>query len=256
VSLTTVVCDLDGVVYLGRDGIEGAGEALRRLEAGGRRVVFATNNSSRTRASTAAKIISATGFPAREEQVVSSAMAAAALLEPSRPRCLVVGGDGIREALSARGVPTVDDRRLAEAVVVGFNPETCYADLRDASLAVRAGARLVATNGDATFPTAEGPWPGAGAIVAAIEVATGVAAEVAGKPHRPMGDLILAGAEEGPVWMVGDRPDTDLALAVEMGWHSVLVLTGVTRDPDEVPQGLRPDVVLGSLAELPDVLDG
>lgn len=249
-----VVCDLDGVVYLGREGIPGAGDALRRLEADGRRVVFATNNSSRTRAATAAKINESTGYAAAPDQVVSSAMAAAALLEPSRPHCLVMGGEGIREALADRGVPMVDDRRLAEAVVVGFNPETCYSDIRDASLAVRAGARLVATNGDATFPTTEGPWPGAGAIVAAIEVATGVCAEVAGKPHRPMGELILAGAEAGPVWMVGDRPDTDLALAIEMGWRSVLVLTGVTSDPREVPGALRPDLVVGSLAALPEAL--
>ena len=116
-------------------------------------------------------------------------------------------------------------------MVVGFHREFDYERLRVASTAVRAGARLLASNDDATYPTADGPIPGGGSILAAVERASGVAATVAGKPHRPMADLIRA--RLGPAGIVvGDRPDTDGALATAMGWRFGLVLSGVTVSAD------------------------
>jgi 4-nitrophenyl phosphatase len=105
----------------------------------------------------------------------------------------------------------------------------------------------VASNTDATLPTPDGLLPGAGSIVAALETATGRTAEVAGKPHEPMRRLLSERIGTGPVWVVGDRADTDLALARAGGWTGVLVLTGVTRDPGSADPAA--DLVTGSLAE-------
>lgn len=139
---------------------------------------------------------------------------------------MVVGGPGILEALDEQGVPVVDDGTECDVVMVGLDLELTYEKLARATLAVRAGARLVATNHDATYPSTRGLLPGGGSIVAALETATDIDAVVAGKPHQPMRDL-LAEAVVGEVWMVGDRPDTDLAMAEAAGWHGALVATGV-----------------------------
>lgn len=233
----TVVCDLDGVVYIGDREIDGAGRALTELRQAGVDVVFCTNNSSRTRQQIVEKIQRVTGFAADPATVFSSAMAAAGLLGDAST-ALVVGGPGVHEALAERSIEAVSGGAACDAVVVGLDVDLTYQKLVEATLAVRSGARLVATNHDATFPTPEGLYPGGGAIVAALETATDVTAEVAGKPHRAMRDTIAAAIGSGEVWMVGDRPDTDMAMAAAAGWHGALVRTGV---PD---QGAREGVEL------------
>jgi len=248
----TVLFDLDGVVYLGREGVAGAAQALTEVEQRGFRVLFCTNNSSRTVAATARKIRSTTGYPARIQQVFTSAMAAAHLLAEERPPSLVLGGPGIVEALEGIGAPTVDDWREAEAVVIGFAPQLSYELLRDACQAVWAGASLIATNTDPSFPTDEGVWPAAGAIVAAVEYATGQQARAAGKPQEPMIQVIRERVANDNVIMVGDRPGTDLQMAVNAGWRSVLALSGVTKTPPDSPS---PDAVVDSIADLGTLLD-
>jgi glycerol 3-phosphatase-2 len=249
-----IVCDLDGVVYRGRRGIEGAGEALSRLESSGLSIVFVTNNSTRTPGETAATVAKTTGYPARADQVIGSADAGASLLEPLRPTTMVVGGDGIIAALRARAIPITDDPRDARAVIVGLDIGFTYARLDAAAAAVRGGARFIATNTDITFPGSGGIHLGAGAIVAAIAAASGRAPEVAGKPHAPIRALIRRALVPGPVWVVGDRPETDLAMAKAERWRGVLVLTGITADPVEVPADLAPDIVVDSIAVLPDLI--
>ncbi|MGH8873930.1 MAG: HAD-IIA family hydrolase [Acidimicrobiia bacterium] len=249
-----VVCDLDGVVYLGEEPVPGAAASLVRLERAGYRLLFVTNNASRTPEATAAKIAQVVGYPALAGQVLTSAQAAAHLLAGDRPTSFVLGGEGVSAALHEAGIPVTADWREAEVVVVGLAMRLNYDWLRDAVLAVRAGARLIATNLDPTFPTPEGAWPGAGSIVAAVERATSATALPAGKPYQPMIDLIANRLGPGPVWMVGDRADTDLALAVQAGWRPVLALSGLTRDPSEVPERWRPELVVASLADLPEAL--
>ncbi|MCY3563643.1 MAG: HAD-IIA family hydrolase [bacterium] len=248
----TVIFDLDGVIYLGDAGVEGAKEALTAIEQRGYRVLFCTNNSSRTPLATAQKIRRATSYPAGVDQVFTSAMAAARLLTADRPPSLVLGGPGIVEALEGVGVRVVADWREAGAAVVGFAPHLSYDLLRDVCQAVWAGARLVATNTDPSFPTDEGTWPAAGAIVAAVQYATGQEALAAGKPHEPMIALLREQVAEGPVIVVGDRAETDLQMAANAGWNSVLALSGVSKHPPESP---APDAVVESIAELPTLLD-
>ena len=163
---------------------------------------------------------------------------------------VVIGGDGVREALTKAGIEIVDAPSYdADLVVVGWALDFTYDDMKRATLAITNGARLVATNEDAAYPAPEGLWPGTGAIVASIEVAAGVKAEVMGKPHPPMMEAAarrLEGCER--IAVVGDRPDTDLAGGHSLGWTTILVLSGVTTDATGVTP--VPDLVLDSLADL------
>jgi HAD superfamily hydrolase (TIGR01450 family) len=162
-----------------------------------------------------------------------------------------VGGEGVREELTKIGITEAEPDR-AELVVVGWDPNFDYEALRDAATAARRGAVLIATNADATFPAADGElWPGAGAILAAIERASGARAEVMGKPNRPMMEAVarrVSGARA--VAVVGDRPDTDLAGARSQGWTTILVLSGVTQPADVGTLAEAPDHVAADLAAL------
>ncbi|MGE3620478.1 MAG: HAD-IIA family hydrolase [Acidimicrobiia bacterium] len=238
------VLDLDGVVWLGEVPLAGAAAAVAELRARGEQVLFATNNSFPTLADQEAKLARA-GIDAAGS-VVTSALAAATLVEPGE-RVLVCGGPGVVEAVGSRGA-TVVATGPAEAVVVGFHTDFDYDGLRRAFRAVEAGARLVATNTDATYPTPEGPIPGGGAIVAAVAYATGAEPVVAGKPWSPMVDLVRA--RLGPeATMVGDRAETDGAFARALGYRWALVLSGVT-GPGDLPVEPAPDVVAVDLAAL------
>ena len=233
VAPSTVIVDMDGVLYRGTEAIPGADEALHRLEHAGHQVVFVTNNSTRTTKQVAAKLKEVLGYEADPEQIVTSAMAAVALLPENASRCMVVGGDGIREAVLGAGTQMTDDPTEASCVVVGLDPEFDYNTLDRAASAVRRGATFIATNRDPTFPTSDGLKPGAGSIVAAIEVASGVAPLVAGKPEKPTRDLIHA-LGVSTAWVIGDRVDTDIALAAhDREWTSILVMTGVTAEDDD-----------------------
>lgn len=251
-----VVCDLDGVVYLADTPVPGAGPALAEIDRRGYRLVFATNAPIRTPEGVAAHITSLTGYPAAASQVVTSAMVAAEMLSARDAPVLAVGEAGLGATLERAGLSLTADPGRARTVVVGLDRRLTYDHLRAASDALLRGARFVASNRDPTYPTESGPVPGGGAIVAALETATGRVAEVAGKPHPPMRDAILSRLGPGPTWLVGDRPETDLALGRGQGWTTVLVLTGVVGDPSEVPPELRPDVVLASIADLPAHLAG
>jgi HAD superfamily hydrolase (TIGR01450 family) len=237
------VLDLDGVVWLGEVPVPGSAEAVARLREAGERVLFVTNNSS-ARVAEQEEKLARSGIPAVGD-VVTSAMAAASLLVPGTT-ALVCGGPGVAEALEDRGVGVVADGR-ADAVVVGFHRHFDYERLRVAHHAVRHGARLVATNDDPTYPTADGPIPGGGAIVAAVATACGVVPEVAGKPNAAMVQLVGTIAGPGPHVVVGDRDSTDGRFARALGARFALVLSGVTA-AGEVPHDPAPDRVDADLA--------
>jgi len=156
--------------------------------------------------------------------------------------------------MAEAGIATTPDPERARSVVVGLDLAMTYDTIRRAADAITHGAAFIATNTDATYPVPGGVWPGAGSLVAAIETASGVTPLVVGKPHEPIRALIRGRVGSGPVVVVGDRPETDLALAADTSWRTVLVLTGVTDDPS----GVRPvpSAVLASLSELPDYLNG
>jgi len=236
-DVTTVLCDLDGVVWLAHEPIEGSVDAVARLRASGRRVLFVTNNSMSPVADQEAAL-ERIGIPAAGD-VVTSAMAGASLVEAGE-RVLVAGGRGVVEAVERRGAtPVLNDGSSGlraeaaagafAAVVVGLHRDFDYWRLAVASTAVMAGARLIGTNGDSTFPTPDGQLPGGGSLVAAVAAVAGVDPVIGGKPNRPMALLIIdiAGDPDRLV-MVGDRLDTDGAFAATIGCPFALVRSGVT----------------------------
>jgi len=236
--------DLDGVVWLGDRAVPGAAGAVARLQKAGEQVLFVTNNSGRTVAEVEARLagfgIDACGG------VVTSAMAAARLVEPGET-VLGLCGAGAAEELRKAGANVVT-KGAADTVVVGFHEDFDYWRLTEGLRALLGGARLVATNDDVSYPAHDGIRPGAGSILAALVAASGAIPEVAGKPYRPMCDLVLELAgREGVV--VGDRPDTDGRLARNLGWSFALVLTGIV-GADDIPVDPEADVVATDLAAL------
>lgn len=241
----TWALDLDGVLWRGDTAIPGSAGAVAALRSRGERVVFLTNNSHERIDAYVAKL-ERVGVSASPDDVVTSGQAAAQLLERGTT-ALVCGGPGVVEALDAAGVKVVEEGP-ADAVVVGWHSTFDYERLTIATCAVLAGARLVGTNDDATYPTADGLIPGGGAILAAIAYASSAKPEVAGKPNQAMVDLVAG--RVGPVEvMVGDRPNTDGMLARNMGARFALVLSGVTKE-SELPVDPEPDLVAPDLATL------
>jgi HAD superfamily hydrolase (TIGR01450 family) len=243
------ILDLDGVVWLADRPIAGSVDAVARLRAAGERVLFLTNNSSARVADYLAKL-EGLGVPAVDADLLTSAQAAARLLEPGT-RALVCAGPGVDEALRARGVETVREGD-ADAVVVGWHTDFDYARLTAAFRAVHGGARLVGTNDDATYPVPGGLLPGGGSILAAVATASGVVPEIAGKPHGPMADLVrdrLGAGDLARSVLVGDRLSTDGLMASRLEVPFALVLTGVTT-PDSARYTPEPGWVADDLASL------
>ncbi|HEX2057236.1 MAG TPA: HAD-IIA family hydrolase [Actinomycetota bacterium] len=254
-ALDGLVCDMDGVVYRGPEPLPGVAEAIARWRERAKRIVFCTNNSHYEVAEYVAKLRSL-GIPADEDDVVTSGVVLAEVLRERGAegrKAMAVGAQGLRAGLAAAGV-TIDDGESItgiDYVVVGWDDAFDYPKMRRACLAVRAGAELLATNSDATFPAPDGLWPGAGAILASIETASGRRAEVLGKPHPPMMEAAarrLTGCDR--IGIVGDRPDTDLAGGRTRGWTTILVTSGVTTPEEAARLEPSPDVILPSLAAL------
>ncbi len=243
--------DLDGVVYRGSNAIPEARPTLELLREMGKRIAFVTNNSARTPDEVAARL-EAMGIPATAHEVQTSALATADLLANRGVRdAFVIGEAGIREALMAKGIALVgSDAGSVDVVVVGWDRGADYDKLKVASLLVERGATLVATNADASFPAPDGDWPGAGALLAAIETTTGSRAEVVGKPNAPLLIAALDRAGGGRPLMIGDRLDTDIAGAVGLGWDSLLVLSGITRTEDVVGAPVAPTYIGETVATL------
>jgi glycerol 3-phosphatase-2 len=234
--------DLDGVVYVGPDAVPGVPEALAMARRAGMRLGFVTNNAARTPAEVAAHL-TALHVPADERDVITSSQAAATvvseLFEPGA-RVLAVGGPGVADALTAAGLHVVD---CAEdepvAVVQGYGRDVGWPQLAEAVVAVRNGARHVATNLDATIPSPRGPLPGNGAMVGVVSAITGQEPLVTGKPDPAMhAECVRRTGARRPL-VVGDRLDTDIEGARRAGAASLLVLTGVT-DPRTL-LAARPD---------------
>ncbi|MEU1607535.1 HAD-IIA family hydrolase [Micromonospora matsumotoense] len=253
-----VVFDLDGVIYLIDRPIPGAVEALGALRAEGRSVAFATNNASR-RSSEVADLLTGMGVPADPAEVLTSAAAAAELLRdrlPAGSAVLVVGAEALRAEIRSVGLTPVDRADAAPvAVVQGYGPQVGWADLAEASVAIRAGASWVATNTDRTLPSGRGPLPGNGSLVAALRHALDRAPDVVvGKPEPALFATAARRAGTGRTLVVGDRLDTDIEGARRAGLDSLLVLTGVSDVPEllAAAEQRRPTHVAADLAGLFD----
>ena len=236
-SAAPILCDLDGVVWLMHQPIAGSVNAIQLLKNAGHRVLFVTNNSYSV-ISDQENALAKIGIDAHND-VVTSSQAAGALLCKGE-RVLLGGGPGAVEAVKNAGAVLAgrsDDQTDSEidqevdTVMVGFHPSFDYRGLTRLSQAVRNGARLIATNDDATYPTPRGLIPGGGSILASVVAASGVEPIIAGKPHQPMADLVrqvLGVTDLSDAWMVGDRPSTDGLFAQTVGCKFAQVLTGIS----------------------------
>ncbi len=253
----TFIVDVDGVLVKGGEPLPGAREALFRLKELGR-VVILTNNSTRSRASTAAALRDL-GFPISPDEVVTSSYIAARWLSERTGSCrvFVIGEEGLHEELELAGhavVPPED----AEWVVAGMDRKLTYGKLADALRALLSGARFLATNRDGTFPTPEGLLPGAGAVVGAIEGMGFPPEAVVGKPSPTAFETALevAGASPGEALMIGDRWETDIRGAKGAGLSTALVLSGVTSGEDLPRLDPGPDIVAEDIGDLVSRLEG
>jgi len=247
-----LLLDLDGTLFRGDSAIP---EAVTALATGGQRLIYVTNNASRSAADVAVHL-GELGFPVTGDDVATSAQAAGRLLtEYVRPgqAVLVVGTDALAAEVAARGFrPVRDVSERPVAVVQGHSPTTAWPDLAEAAYAIRRGAVWVAANTDATLPTERGLAPGNGSMVAALRAATGAEPHVAGKPYPPLLRAALEQAAAQRPLVVGDRLDTDIEGANRVGLDSLLVLTGVStlEDLRRAPKVQHPTYVAATMAAL------
>jgi 4-nitrophenyl phosphatase len=249
--------DMDGVVYRGSQPLPCAVETIARLLACGRQVFFLTNNSGATREQYAERL-QKMGLPISPESILTSGWATARYLKHHIPnaRLFVVGEEGLKQELKAADFQLIDDpeQQPPDAVVVGIDRELTYRRLAQAQWAILQGAQFIATNTDATYPAEDRLLPGAGSIVAAIQTATGKRPLIIGKPN-PRILLPLLDAHRislDTTLIIGDRLETDIALAHALNMPSALVLTGVTsrEDLQNAPLDLLPHWVLEHLGDL------
>jgi glycerol-1-phosphatase len=250
-----LILDLDGCVWVGPDGTPGAAEAIDALRGGGKRVAFATNDPRRADEDYVAKLWSI-GVRASLDDVVTVGGATQHLLYDRHAgrTAYVIGTDSMRRHVAEAGLHVLNGTDLAEradVVVVAGTNRLDHDDLRLATLALRRGAELVATSRDPVYPSADGLVPGTGAILAAVEYASGVTATIVGKPEVGLFETALDRLGEGRTLVVGDRLDSDVAAAAAAGLDSALVLTGGTSAEEAAAAAdPRPDHVADSLAAL------
>jgi len=243
---------MDGVLYRESDpmpGLVGFFDALRRR---GIRFVLATNNSTRTPEQYVAKM-AGMGVSITPADLITSAQATAAYLRQiARPGAplYAIGQDGLTVALLEAGF--VLQAHHAEFVVVGMDMGLTYDKLKTATLLIRGGAQFIGTNPDATLPTPEGQAPGAGALLAAVQTASGVAPTVIGKPAPTMFQQAMArlGATPADTAALGDRLETDILAAQRTGIPSLLVLSGATDRALLATSSIQPDLVFEDIADL------
>jgi len=246
-----VLIDMDGVIYRGADPIPGAIEFVNTLVDKKVPFLFLTNNSQRTRLDISMKI-NRLGFKVGPEQIYTCGNATARFLARQKPGCTtyVLGETGLTTALHANGIAIVD--KDPDFVVVGEGRTYTFEMLEQATNMVRKGAKLIATNMDPNCPTANGTRPGCGAIVRLLEEATGTKAFSIGKPNPIMmrDARKILGFDASNTFMVGDTMETDILGGLQLGYHTILVLSGGTTEKSLETFAYQPDRVVKSVANL------
>jgi glycerol 3-phosphatase-2 len=250
------IVDLDGVVWVGDRPVPGAAETIGELRRRGKRVLFVTNDPRSGRDEYAARLTEH-GIPSARDDVLTSGAATAEVAARATgggARALVVGSPALKREVQAAGLSVVDGEagRGAQVVIVGGHDGFDYHELRIAASAAREGATLYATGRDATFPMPDGPWPATGAIVAAIETASGARAIGVGKPEPHLFEVARERLElpAERIAVVGDTPRSDLAGGRRAGMATILVLTGNAGRDQVAALAHPPNAVIDDLTGL------
>ncbi len=248
------IVDLDGTVWIGTEPTPGAVETVGALREAGKQVAFATNDP-RSATEDYVTRLWGIGIQASLADVVTVGGAVQHLLAETRRgrTAFVIGTPSLRRHVTDAGLRVLNGTDLAsraEVVIVAGTEELVYDDLRTASLAVRRGADFLATGRDPTYPQPDGLWPGTGAILAAVEFATGRSAQVIGKPEPQLLLTALDRLGEGSTLVVGDRVDSDLPAAAAARLDAALVLTGGATRAEAAALDPQPVAVAESLSEL------
>ncbi|PPA70087.1 TIGR01457 family HAD-type hydrolase [Jeotgalibacillus proteolyticus] len=242
--------DLDGTMYRGTERIEEAVLFVKKLHERGIPYLFVTNNSSKTPVQVA-EHLTKFDVPVTEEQVFTTSMATAAFIsqEKKHASIYVIGGEGIRQALTEEGLELVTDS--PDYVVVGLDKEITYEKLALGCLAVRGGARFISTNGDIAIPTERGLLPGNGSLTSVIAVSTQTQPVFIGKPEAIIMEqaLKVLGLPKEDVAMIGDNYDTDITAGINVGMDTIIVHTGVTTREILQTMAKQPTYSINSLSE-------
>ena len=253
-----VLIDIDGVLTVSWQPLEGAVAALRRLRAAALPLALVTNTTSRTRASIAAALAGA-GFPVTAADILTAPVIAAAYLREHHPgaRCLLLNDGDIGEDLAGVTLARADDPAVDVVLLGGAGPEFSYRALNRAFGHLQHGARLVAMHRGLYWRTSQGLQLDTGAFLAGLEQAAGAEADVVGKPAAAFFATALArlGASAAGTVMVGDDIETDVLAAQRQGLTGVLVKTGKYLPRTYQAATGTPDHVLGSFADLPALLE-
>ncbi|MBC7092369.1 MAG: HAD-IIA family hydrolase [Nitrososphaeria archaeon] len=250
--------DLDGCIYRGRTPIPGVRETIAYLKSRNLKIIYLTNNASRSQKEYVEHFKSM-GLDAVESEFYTSGMATVEYMYKkygTNHKVYVVGGSALKSLFKEKGFIVVDDEHAREAdfVVSCFDPEFNFKRLEAACYAIQYGAKFIATNLDMVLPVEDGYRPGAGAMAAAITAATKVKPFLIGKPSKIIVEMALkySGLRKNEVVIVGDKVETDIIAAKRAGIKSILVLTGVTSkaDLDKVPKKYYPDIVLESVNDM------
>lgn len=253
-TYSTYVFDLDGTLYLGNQLLPGAAETVAAIRAAGRRTIFISNNPTKTRQQYAATLCGF-GIPTPQDDIAHSSFVLVQWLLRTAPRArlFVVGEQPLQDELRQAGFTFTEEPGAVDIVVASFDRTFAYHKLQVAFDAIRAGARLVATNGDRYCPVPGGGQPDAAAIIAAIEACTGAVCDpIVGKPFPIMVETVMHMLNQPPTQciMVGDRLETDITMGIAAGMATALVLTGDATPAKLAASGLQPTLVLERIAGL------
>ena len=252
----TIECwltDMDGVLVHEGVALPGAADVIKQWQEQGLRFLVLTNNSIYTARDLAARL-RATGLNIPEESIWTSALATADFLHSQKPKgsAYVIGEAGMTTALHEVGYIQTDVN--PDYVVLGETRNFNFDSLTKAIRLINNGSRFIATNPDATGPSAEGPLPATGSVAALITKATGKEPYIVGKPNPMMfrSAMNKINAHSETTGMIGDRMDTDVVAGIEAGLHTILVLTGIADDTEIAKYPFRPNEILNSIADLLD----
>ena len=248
-----LIIDVDGVLRRSQQVLPGATEFLPWIKQRGMNYCIVTNNSMPTLAQYCATF-AGMGIITDEQHLISAATGTAWYLKklaPQGAKVYIVGQEGLRQAVLADGLYTIDEQN-AEYVIVAIDRAFTYAKLDRACTLIRNGARFIASNTDATYPMEVGVMPGAGSIVAAVQTCAGVKPVVIGKPERILFDMALdmMKARRDETIVLGDRLDTDIAGGVAAGMASIMVLTGVNTREEAAVSSVKPTFIFDDLPAL------